>query len=56
LREAGMVSARVGAERRCYRLEPDGLAEIEAWLAPYRALWTVRLDALEAHLERKERQ
>jgi|SRR5947209_7577491 len=54
LREAGMVSTRVDAQRRCYRLEPAGLAEIDAWMAPYRQLWTQRLDALETHLDRSE--
>jgi hypothetical protein len=31
------------------RAEP--LAEIDAWLAPYRRFWTERLDALERHLD-----
>jgi len=31
------------------RAEP--LAEIDAWLAPYRRFWTERLDALEQHLD-----
>lgn len=54
LREAGMVAARVDAQRRLYRVEPEALAGIDAWLAPYRRLWTRRLDALEAHLAAKE--
>ena len=52
LRAAGMVSSRVDAQRRLYRVEPAALAEIDAWLSPYRKLWTRRLDALEAHLGR----
>ena len=56
LRDAGMVAVRVDAQRRCYRVEPAALAEIDGWLAPYRRLWTDRLDALEAHLARKERR
>lgn len=55
LREAGVVAARVDAQHRRYRIEPEGLAEIDAWLAPYRNLWTRRLDALERHLEKKQR-
>ena len=55
LREAGIVAARVDAQHRRYRLEPDALAEIDAWLAPYRKLWTTRLDALERHLHEKKR-
>ncbi|MBP2179149.1 ArsR/SmtB family transcription factor [Amycolatopsis magusensis] len=51
LREAGLVEVRQDAQRRWYRLCPEPLAEIDAWLAPYRALWNSRLDALERHLE-----
>jgi DNA-binding transcriptional ArsR family regulator len=51
LREAGLVEARVDAQRRHYRIRPDGLAEIEHWLAPYRRLWSERLDDLERHLD-----
>ena len=36
LREAGLASVRVDAQRRIYRLNPDGLREIDEWLAPYR--------------------
>ena len=56
LREAGMVTVRVDAQRRLYRVEPAALAGVDAWLAPYRRLWTQRLDALETHLAAKERQ
>lgn len=52
LRDAGLVEARVDGQRRLYRLRPEPLADLDAWLAPYRALWSVRLDALEAHLDR----
>lgn len=55
LREAGLVHVHPDAQRRVYALRPDGFAELEAWLAPYRRLWEGRLDALEAHLERTER-
>jgi DNA-binding transcriptional ArsR family regulator len=51
LREAGLVEARTDAQRRIYRVRPEPLAEIDAWLAPYRRLWEGRLDALEAHLD-----
>jgi DNA-binding transcriptional ArsR family regulator len=50
LREAGLVSVRKDAQRRLYRLEPAKLAELDAWLQPYRKLWSGRLDALEEHL------
>lgn len=51
LREAGLVHVRRDAQRRVYRLRPEPLAEVDAWLAPYRRLWEGRLDALEAHLD-----
>jgi DNA-binding transcriptional ArsR family regulator len=54
LRDAGLVEVRHDAQRRWYRLRPAPLAEIDAWLEPYRDLWRSRLDALEAHLERMD--
>jgi len=51
LREAGLVEARVDAQRRLYRVRPEPLQEIDAWLEPYRRLWESRLDDLERHLD-----
>lgn len=51
LREAGLVTVRVAAQRRCYALQPAPLAEVDAWLAPYRAFWSDHLDALERRLD-----
>jgi DNA-binding transcriptional ArsR family regulator len=51
LREAGLVEVRQDAQRRWYRLRLQPLAEVDAWLAPYRALWNASLDALERHLD-----
>ncbi len=51
LREAGLVEVRPDAQRRLYRLRPEPLAEIDAWLAPYRQLWNRSLDRLARHLE-----
>ena len=50
LRDAGLVSARVDAQRRVYALAPEPLAEADAWLAPYRRFWRGRLAALQRHL------
>lgn len=52
LREAGYVEATVDAQRRVYRLKPEPLQELDAWLAPFRRLWSGHLDALERHLDR----
>ena len=54
LRDAGLVDVRPDAQRRFYGLRPEPLAEIDAWLAPYRRLWSRRLDALEHHLDEQE--
>ena len=54
LREAGLVSVRADGQRRLYRLEPQGLSELEAWLAPYRRAWAGRLARLDDHLEREQ--
>jgi DNA-binding transcriptional ArsR family regulator len=51
LGESGLVEVRHDAQRRWYRLRAEPLAEIDAWLAPYRALWESSLDALERHLD-----
>jgi DNA-binding transcriptional ArsR family regulator len=51
LREAGLVRVRAQAQRRVYELDPAPLAELDAWLAPYRAMWNESLDRLERHLD-----
>ena len=50
LREAGLVEARVDEQRRLYRLRPEPLRELDAWLAPYRWAWDASLDRLENRL------
>ena len=55
LRDAGFVESTVDAQRRVYRLKPESLQELDAWLAPFRRLWSVHLDALERHLDRIDR-
>ncbi|MFN8052555.1 MAG: metalloregulator ArsR/SmtB family transcription factor [Acidimicrobiales bacterium] len=52
LRDAGLVDVRRDAQRRLYRLRPEPLMEIDAWLEPYRASWSTRLDSLERHLQK----
>ncbi len=52
LREAGLVSSRIAAQQRIYRLDLGPLRSLDGWLQPYRRLWTQHLDALEQHLDR----
>ena len=51
LREAGFVESTVDAQRRLYRLRPEPLQEVDAWLAPFRRFWSAHVDALERHLD-----
>jgi DNA-binding transcriptional ArsR family regulator len=51
LRDAGLVEVRRDAQRRLYRLRPEPLMELDAWLEPYRLEWANRLDSLERHLQ-----
>ena len=54
LHTAGLVTIRVDGPRRLYSLDPTPLAELDQWLAPYRAFWTGKLDALGDHLMRTD--
>ena len=55
LREAGLVDVRAEAQRRIYSLRPEPLADVDAWLDDYRALWQHRLDALHTEIARGKR-
>jgi DNA-binding transcriptional ArsR family regulator len=55
LREAGFVESTVDAQRRLYRLRPEPLQELDAWLEQFRRFWSTHIDALELHLDRMER-
>jgi DNA-binding transcriptional ArsR family regulator len=54
LREAGFVESTVDAQRRLYRLRPEPLQEVDAWLAQFRRFWSAHVDALERHLDRMD--
>src|SRR5881394_3975014 len=54
LREGGFVESKVDAQRRLYRLKPEPLREVDAWLAPFRQFWSAHVDALERHLDRMD--
>jgi DNA-binding transcriptional ArsR family regulator len=59
LRDAGLVSVRQDAQRRWYELNPEPLAEIDAWLSPYRHLMEARyerLDNLLDDMQKKENE
>jgi DNA-binding transcriptional ArsR family regulator len=56
LKDAGMVEARVDAQRRMYQIRTEPLVELDEWLALYRQLWTTRLNRLEEHLDRRRKK
>jgi DNA-binding transcriptional ArsR family regulator len=55
LRDTGFVECTVDAQRRLYKLTPAPLHEIDAWLAPFRRVWSAHVDALGRHLDRIDR-
>jgi DNA-binding transcriptional ArsR family regulator len=55
LRDAGFVHVRADGARRHYRLDAAPLRGVDAWLAPFRAFWEHRLDALGTELARGRR-
>ena len=50
LREAQLVEVRPEGQRRLYRVRPEALLDLDAWLEPYRAMWRHSLDRLEAQV------
>jgi DNA-binding transcriptional ArsR family regulator len=56
LRDAGFVESTVDAQRRLYRLKPEPLQEMDAWLAQFRRFWSAHVDALERHLDRMDQK
>src|ERR1700688_4011581 len=53
LKDAGLVQARVDAQRRLYRIRPEPLAEVDEWLAPHPPVWTASPDRPPANPGRK---
>jgi DNA-binding transcriptional ArsR family regulator len=51
LSDAGLVDARVDAQRRIYALRPAPLQELEVWLEKYRRLWEGNFQRLDALLD-----
>ena len=57
LSDAGLVEARIDAQRRIYALRPAPLQQLDVWLERYRRLWEQnfrRLDALLNDLQARE--
>jgi len=56
LRDSGFVSMRPSGARRLYAVDTRPFREIDAWLEPYRQLWTHQLDAIETEVARGKRE
>jgi len=52
LKEAGLVDERRNGVRRLYRVRPEGLNDVQAFLEEF---WSDRLTALKREAEREER-
>ncbi len=55
LRDNGFADVRAEGRRRIYAVSAGPLAEVDAWLTPFRAFWEQRLDALDTELLRGQK-
>ncbi|MDQ4114416.1 MAG: helix-turn-helix domain-containing protein, partial [Actinomycetota bacterium] len=55
LREHGFANVRPDGTRRIYSLDTGPMAEVDAWLTPFRRFWTQHLDALDTEIRRGRR-
>jgi DNA-binding transcriptional ArsR family regulator len=55
MKSAGLVEVRPDAQQRFYRISPEPLVQLDEWLEPYRKFWTVQMDRLESHLDRRRK-
>jgi DNA-binding transcriptional ArsR family regulator len=56
LEEAGLLSRRKAGRTHLCSLEAEPLAEAEQWLRQWEKFWTVRLDRLQALVERDNKE
>jgi DNA-binding transcriptional ArsR family regulator len=55
LRDGGFATVRAEGTRRIYAVDARPLAEVDAWLAPFRRFWAPKLDALATEIARGKR-
>ncbi len=55
LRDSGFATVRPVGTRRLYRLDPEPLREVDAWLEHFRGFWSHKLDALATEVARGKR-
>jgi DNA-binding transcriptional ArsR family regulator len=59
LSDAGLVEVQPRGQQRIYRLRPQALKQIDAWLDPYRRSWDERFEQFDEvlrDLKRKEQR
>lgn len=56
LRDAGIVSQRVDAQRRLYSVRPAAIEAIGQWSLSYREFWEQSLDRLGRAIEKEKRK
>jgi DNA-binding transcriptional ArsR family regulator len=58
LRESGLIEEerdQLDSRVRIYRLQPERMTELKAWLEETEALWTRQLTAFRAHIQKSKR-
>ncbi|HEY8340548.1 MAG TPA: metalloregulator ArsR/SmtB family transcription factor [Egibacteraceae bacterium] len=56
LHDAGLVQVRPQAQRRIYSLRRAPFEELNAWFTAVTAIWSERMDRLDAYLQQVEAQ
>lgn len=56
LRDAGIVTQRVDAQRRLYAVRPEAMRAIGKWSLTYRQFWDQSLDRLGKALSKEKRK
>ena len=56
LRDAGIVTQRVDAQRRLYSVRPEAIKAIGQWSLTYREFWEQSLDRLGRAIEKEKRK
>lgn len=56
LRDAGIVTQRVDAQRRLYSVRPEAIRAIGTWTLTYRAFWEQSLDRLDRLIGKEKRK
>ena len=49
--EADLVEMRKSGRQRLYKIKPESLKQVSAWIANYEEFWQQKLDALGDYLE-----